>query len=474
LGANKGPARVRDASAPAANGLAADQTERRAAPPELRWVKADGSQVRFKTPMAKDAPNLPPSAPTASPTDARAPQLAAPGASAPRRRSSPLAWIAVGAAALALGGAGAWWFFGRAPQAHYVTTAASRGAVTRSVTASGTVNPQLTVLVGAYVSGTITDISCDFNTRVRRGQICARIDPRPYQMQVDQDAAALATAKAQLVKDGAALQYAEAADRRDQILWAQNSIAKDAAELAHSNAAQAGAQVGLDEASVKQHAAALEAANINLQYTNIASPVDGTVVSRNVTQGQTVASSFQTPTLFLIATDLTRMQVDANVSEGDVGGLRAGDRATFTVDAYPQRTFRAVLTQVRQAPQTVQNVVTYDVVLTVGNADLALMPGMTATAKIVSAQRGGVLRVPNQALRFQPGGLVAAGRSAGGGAHLWVLRQSRPVRVAVTTGLSDDSFTEITSGVLKAGDLVITGQTASAPKGAARAPAFRF
>jgi HlyD family secretion protein len=392
----------------------------------------------------------------------------------PHRRLSGLAWTLAAAVALAMVVAGSWWLVSRPPQVHYLTTAATRGAVTRSVTASGTVNPELTVLVGTYVSGTITDIYCDFNTRVRRGQICARIDPRPYQMAADQEAAALATAKAQLAKDEAALQYAEAADKRDQTLWAQNSIAKDTADLAHSNAAQAAAQVGFDEASIRQHAAALNAANINLQYTNIVSPVDGTVVSRNVTQGQTVASSFQTPTLFLIATDLTRMQVDANVSESDVGGLRAGDVATFTVDAYPQRTFKAVLTQVRHAPQTVQNVVTYDVVLTVNNADLALMPGMTATAKIIAANRQGVLRVPNQALRFQPGGLGAAGRSASGAAHVWLLRQGRPVRAAVTTGLADDSFTEITSGDVKAGDAVITAQTASATASAAHSPFSRF
>ena len=237
------------------------------------------------------------------------------------------AWLVIAAATAAVAGLGVWWLYGRPTPTHYSTTAAQVGSVTHSVTASGTVNPQLTVLVGAYVSGTIQDIYCDFNTKVRRGQICARIDPRPYQTVVDGDAAALATARAQRVKDQAALRYAQLNDRRTAALAAQDWISKDAADQVHSTLDQAAAQVGLDETTINQRAAALSAARINLGYTNISSPVDGTVVSRNVTQGQTVAASFQTPTLFLIATDLTRMQVDANVSESDIGGgLAAVDR----------------------------------------------------------------------------------------------------------------------------------------------------
>ncbi len=391
-------------------------------------------------------------------------------------------WLIVAAAGLAVAAGGAWWLFSRAPQVRYTTTPIVRGAIVRSVTASGTVNPQLTVLVGAYVSGTILDITCDFNTRVRRGQVCARIDPRPYQSVVDQDAAQLDVAEAQLAKDRAASVYAQVADRRDQLLLSQNSISHDAADAARSNADQAAAQVALDQATVVQRRAALAAAKVDLDYTDITSPVDGTVVSRNVTQGQTVASSFETPTLFLIATDLTRMQVDANVSESDVAGLKDGDRATFTVDAFPQRTFKAIVTQIRQAPQSVQNVVTYDVVLTVDNTDLALKPGMTATCRIIVAERDGVLRVPSEALRYargEQGRGQARGVASGPRDHdqVWVLRSGRPVRAAVAAGLSDDMYTEVSGAGLSQGDRVIIGETRGpedARRGAASPPSMRF
>lgn len=389
-------------------------------------------------------------------------------------------WIALAGLAVLAVAAGLWWSFGRPAPVRYQTAAASTGPVTRSIVSTGMVNPQLTVLVGAYVSGTIQDVFCDYNTRVRRGQVCARIDPRPYQSVVDQDAAALETARAQLVKDQAALDFAAITDRRYRTLLAQDSIARDLVDQAHGALGEALAQVALDRASVAQRAAALEAARINLGYANITSPVDGTVVSRNVTQGQTVAASFQTPTLFLIATDLTRMQVDASVSEGDIGGdLVVGDAATFTVDAYPDHTFKAVVTQIRQAPQTVQNVVTYDVVLTVDNAALLLKPGMTATTRIILARRPQVLRVPNQALRYRPDAAQSHGQRHGAGAtgespRVWVLRDGKPKQVRVSTGLSDDSYTEITGGELRAGDTVITGEAGARTGGAAPAPALRL
>jgi len=179
--------------------------------------------------------------------------------------------------------------------------------------------------------------------------------------------------------------------------------------------------------------------------------------------GQTVAASFQTPTLFLIATDLAKMQVDANVSESDVGGIKLGNKATFTVDAYAKRTFEGTVSQVRQSPQTVQNVVTYDVVISVNNSDLTLMPGMTAASRIVIDQRSDVIRVPNQALRYVPKDLAGAGKS--GRAQIWLLRDGNPVAIPVVAGLDDDNFTEIVSGEVKPGDLVITAeQTATASK----------
>ena len=226
------------------------------------------------------------------------------------------------------------------------------------------------------------------------------------------------------------------------------------------------------------HEAQLATAQVNLDYTNIVSPVDGTVVSRNVTMGQTVAASFQTPTLFLIATDLTKMQVDTNVSESDIGGVDEGNKATFTVDAFPKRTFDGIVSQVRQSPQTVQNVVTYDVVINVDNSDLALKPGMTAATRTIIDQRNDVIRVPNQALRYSPGGApvaanVPAGRNAAQ-AQVWVLRDEQPVAIPVVAGLDDDSYTEIVKGELKPDDRVIVAEQRAADGAQSSIPRPRF
>lgn len=224
---------------------------------------------------------------------------------------------------------------------------------------------------------------------------------------------------------------------------------------------QAQAQITLDEATIQQRQAELDTAQVNLDYTDIVSPVDGTVVSRNVTVGQTVAASFQTPTLFLIGTDLTKMQVDTNVSESDIGGLKEGGTASFAVDAYPKRTFAGVVRQIRQSPQTVQNVITYDVVISAGNSDLALKPGMTAQSRIILDQRTDVVRVPVQALRYSPRGITpgsAAATANGDQVQIWVLRDGKPVPFSVALGLDDDSFVEIVAGDIKPGDQVIIGE----------------
>ena len=367
------------------------------------------------------------------------------------------------------------WYWLRAPApTEYVTAPVARGSVVRTVTATGSVNPVLTITVGTYVSGVIQNIYCDFNTQVKKGQLCARIDPRPYQTVVDQDRASLATARAQLVKDQASLRYLRAARQRYVNLHAEKAASRDALEIAMSNAAQAEAQVRMDTAAIAERAAVLSAAEVNLGYTDIVSPVDGTVVARNVTVGQTVAASFQTPTLFLIATDLSAMQVDVNVSESDIGEVKVGDRAEFTVEAYADHVFAGRVAQVRQAPQTVQNVVTYDVVATVPNPDLLLKPGMTATVRIVTKERRGVLRVPNQALRYVPGGL-AAGKTQTAPFQLWVLRDGRPQPVRVAVGLDDDTMTEIASGSVRAGDRVVISEKGQAapPQNSGR-PAIRF
>ena len=362
-----------------------------------------------------------------------------------------------------------WWTAGRSAPPRYLTAAVTRGDVTRAVTATGTVNPVLTIIVGSYVSGVIQQISCDYNTEVKQGQVCATIDPRPYQAVVDQDKANLDVARAQLGKDRAALAYAQVNDQRNRQLVLRNYVSKNVADNSRSVYQQAKAQVALDQATIEQRQALLAAAEINLGYTSIVSPVNGTVVSRNVTIGQTVAATFQTPTLFLIATDLTKMQVDTNVSESDVGGMKQGQEASFTVDAFPGRVFRGAVEQVRQSPQTVQNVVTYDVVVAVANADLALKPGMTAAVDIVTARRPGVLRVPDQALRYTPSGAAAA---AAGTSRVWVLRGGKPVAVPIGRGLDDDTNTEILTGDLQPGDRVILGEQRAA--GSAALPVPRF
>jgi len=402
---------------------------------------------------------------------------------APTRWRGP--WLIAGLLALAAIAviAVVWWLTSPSSNVRYTTAPVTRGAVTRAVVATGTVNPVLTIIVGSYVSGTITDIQCDYNTQVKKDQVCATIDPRPYQTVVDQNKANLNVAKAQLEKDKAALAYAKITLDRNAQLVQTNAVSKDAYDNAKSAYDQAQAQIGFDEATIGQRQAQLAAAQVNLDYTNITSPVDGTVVSRNVTIGQTVAASFQTPTLFLIATDLTKMEVDTNVSESDIGGIKEGNKTYFTVDAFPNRTFAGTVTQVRQSPQTIQNVVTYDVVVSVDNKDLALKPGMTAASRIVTAERTDVLRVPSQALRYQPaGGQRTAGTAAPEGqaavpsseGAVYALRDGTPVRVPVTVGLDDDSHAEIVQGDLKPGERVIITEQRAGAAPSASAPRFRF
>jgi HlyD family secretion protein len=369
---------------------------------------------------------------------------------------------------------GIWWSLTRPSAPHFVTAQVTRGPVARGVTASGTVNPVVTVQVGSYVSGVVIEVSCDYNTHVTKGQLCAQIDPRPYQTVVDQDEANLAAARAQLEKDQTAAQYAALTYARNSDLGSRGLVPQDTVDQSKAAADQARAQLELDTTEVRQRQAALQAAEVNLGYTKIDSPVDGTVVTRNVTPGQTVAASFQTPTLFLIATDLKKMQVDTNVSESDIGGIRAGSAASFTVEAFPDRRFNGTVSQVRQAPQTVQNVVTYDVVVGAANSDEALKPGMTATVRIITASRPNVLRVPDQALRYTPGGITGTaggetvkplGDSSGNSGSVWMLREGLPVRVPVTIGLDDDNNAEIVRGDLQPGERVIVSEQGGGPSG---------
>jgi HlyD family secretion protein len=383
----------------------------------------------------------------------------------------PLAGAApfvIGGALLLIAGLALFWTMGRENGVRYVTQKVSRGPVVRAVTTSGTVNPVITVQVGTYVSGVILARYCDYNTPVKTGQVCAKIDPRPYQVIVDQNRASLGVARAQLIKDQANLAYAKVAYERNKKLVVSKAVSQDVLDASKSAYDQATAQIGLDEATIAQQEANLHAAQINLGYTDIISPVDGTVVTRAVEMGQTVAASFQTPTLFLIATDLTLMQVDTNVSESDVGAIKVGDKASFTVESFPNRPYNAEVTEVRQSPQTIQNVVTYDVVVSAPNKDHSLKPGMTATTRIVVDERADVLRAPDLALRYTPAtyaGLPGASTvpDGSGGVRIWVLRDGKPQPVVVIPGLDDDTYTEIVKGDLHPGDEIIVGEVTRSP-----------
>ncbi len=351
----------------------------------------------------------------------------------------------------------------------YETVPVSRGRIAPYVIASGTVNPVTTIQVGTYVSGVIQELPCDFNTRVRTGQLCAKIDPRPYQTMVNQDEADLEAARAQLLKDEANRELARITYERNKELLDLDSTSREAFDTANSAYQQIRSQIAVDKAVVAQRKAALEAARVNLGYTDIVSPVDGTVVSRNVTQGQTVAASFQTPTLFVIATDLTQMQVDTSVSESDIGEIVVGNSASFTVEAYPNREFLGRVVQVRLAPQTVQNVVTYDVVVEVPNPELLLKPGMTAAARIVTHQHDNVLLVPAQALRYSPSTTAQAAQNRGE-SRVWLLRNGVPTAVPFQAGLNDGNSVEVLAGNLRPGDQVIVSQRSSSDGRASLGP----
>jgi HlyD family secretion protein len=417
-----------------------------------------------------------------------------PPAEAPARRPRRLRWVRWAALALllAVGGGVAVYGFQRGPEApRFVTAPVTRGTIAVSLTATGTVNPVTVVEVGTYVSGPIVKWYCDFNAHVTEGQLCAQIDPRPFQMIADQATANLAVARAQLAKDQATLAYAKTTYERDSGLLQRGIVSQATVDNDKSTFEQATAQVTYDQSAIQGRQAELKAAEVNLGFSHIISPVDGIVVSRNIEVGQTVAASFQTPILFLIATDLTKMQVDTNVSESDIGGVKVGDRATFSVQTFPGRQFEGKVRQVRQAPTTVQNVVTYDVVVAVDNRDGALKPGMTATTRVIKEERDDVVQIPDQALRFLPEGVTRTPRAGGGAARgnrpagaggggrehwrrVWVLRDGKPAAVPVTIGLDDGMSAELLSGDLKEGDAVIVADTSAMAKSGAgtRAPGF--
>ncbi|MFN7975215.1 MAG: efflux RND transporter periplasmic adaptor subunit [Acidobacteriota bacterium] len=303
---------------------------------------------------------------------------------------------------------------GKAPR--YDTAKVEHGELVAKVTATGTVSALVTVQVGSQVSGRIQEIMVDFNTRVEKGQVVARIDPQLFDAAVEQARANYVAAQSNLAKAKVQLEDAERQRRRASKLLEQSVGAQADFDAAEAAARQAAAQVTAVEAAVEQSKASLHQAEVNLGYTTIVSPINGVVISRNVDVGQTVAASLSSPTLFTIAEDLARMQVDTNVAESDIGKIAPDMEASFTVDAYPGDKFGGRVRQVRNAPITSQNVVTYDAVIDVGNRDLKLRPGMTANVTFVWARRENALLVPNGAMRFHPPDEIAgAGRTGRGG-----------------------------------------------------------
>ena len=329
-----------------------------------------------------------------------------------------------------------------------------RGDIEMAVSATGTVNPVTTVLVGTQVSGTIKELYVDFNSPVKKGKMIARIDPALFEAQVNQAKANSLSAKANLEKAGATLVDAKRAMDRNKELFSKNLIARSDLDTAETNYETANASVSVAKSQVAQTEAALSLAETNLQYTKIVSPVDGIVVSRNVDVGQTVAASFQTPTLFSIAQDLTKMQIDTSVDEAVIGNLKVGQDVQFTVDAYPEITFKGRVWQVRNAPITVQNVVTYDVVVKVSNPEFKLKPGMTANVSIIVSIKKDVLKIPNAALRFKPSGKgMPVSEKKGPG--VWILEENKPKRIPVSLGISDGNYTELIAGRIMEGQKVI-------------------
>ncbi|HTB71753.1 MAG TPA: efflux RND transporter periplasmic adaptor subunit [Polyangiaceae bacterium] len=412
-----------------------------------------------------------------------------------------IVWVASLVVVVAAG-FGAWRYreLHQPPPVTYQTTPLARRHIVGRVTATGTLLATVTVTVGTQVSGRIAKLLADYNSPVKKGQLIAKIDPLLFQAAVEQARANFESSEANLKAAKAQADLAVKQLAREQALLKDNLAAQQDVDNAQSQMAVTAAQVDVAAAAVAQNQAQLHQAQTNLSYTDIISPIDGTVISRSVDTGQTVAASLQAPVLFTIAEDLTKMQVNTNVSEGDVGRLEEGMPAYFTVDAYPGERFKGKISQIRNSATTVSNVVTYDAVIDVNNTDLRLRPGMTANATITYADKKDVLAVPNAALRFKPppeanipkpegsaatahrprdgaggaGGAGGEGRGGGKGANdpkvIWTLNDSAPVQVSIKTGLSDGAYTEIVTGSDPVDPANAADPPAPAPATSAAAP----
>ncbi len=342
----------------------------------------------------------------------------------------------------------------------YKTQKIENGDIMESITASGTINPLSTVSVGSQASGRIAEIYVDYNSVVKKGQLLALIDQENAKATVQQREAALEIAKAQVaVEENNIKYYKKALNRISKLNASKYSTEKDleAAERDYDNAV---AQLALEQAQVKQAQASLNSAQTELSYTEIKAPVDGIVISKAVEVGQTVAASFETPELFSVAEDLTKMQIEASVVEADIAKVKEGQKVRFTVDSYADDYFYGTVTQVRNEATTTSNVVTYTVVIGIDNSDMKLKPGMTANVEIITAEEKDVMLVPNQALRFYIDDSDTAKRYKDRG--VWIIKNGHPERVTVKIGVSDDDNTQILESTLKIGDEVIVSKELSA------------
>ena len=346
--------------------------------------------------------------------------------------------------------------------------------IQKYIATTGTANPINTINVGAQVSGIFSKLYVWYNSTVKKGQLLAEIKPTPFIQKVDQDKANLASAEASVLKQKALLAYDNLTYTRDKKLWKENLIAHATEQNAHSVYLQDVAQLKYLSDAVNAGKAALAQDETNLSYTKIYSPVNGIIINVSVVVGQTVASTFQTPSLFTVGEDITKMEIDTTTNEADLGGIKKGDKASFTVYAYPDKTIWGYVHNVRINPTTVSGVVSYNVTIFFDNKNGLILPGMTAIAKIYVSEKKGVLGVPNSALRFIPVNEnkeimdnLSKKLKAGEGV-VWILKNEMPEPVIVNLGINNDEYTEVISKDIKAGTEIITGlksnnQTAAAP-----------
>lgn len=386
-------------------------------------------------------------------------------------------------------GVGIYYFKNRKPEITYKTVKLEKGTIVSTVSATGNLSAVTTIQVGTQVSGTIQKLYVDYNSRVKKGQAIAEIDPSLFNASVEQSQGNYLVAEANLLKAKVNLADAERTLQRNRKLLADGIISQGDFDLSETAWQAAKASVKAAEGSVAQSRGSLMQSKTNLRYSIIRSPVDGIVISRAVDVGQTVAASFQTPTLFTIAQDLTKMQIEVSVDEADISRIRLGQTASFTVDAYPEQKFEGAVAQVRSAPVVNQNVVTYVVVVNVDNSELKLKPGMTANVSVVVAKKEDIVKIPPAALRFKPKGgdekapakgesapasapMGKGGREDGGkrgekkgtGQIVYTLKEGKPVPVSIKTGIANSTGVELLEGTLKEGDEVIVEQTGGTGK----------